>query len=197
MWTQLPKQERPPRPAPMRPSRVNPPKPPEPTRPPAPDSASTRLTRGSLRTSSICRDGISRSGRKTAPRAHVSEPGRSRRRAQAARALRLESGSTFNPTCGVNPGDPVHNDRIRFVGILGPTGTPHDCAVYIPLATFYTLSRSSGPAAHKEHGVLAGFAVRGGPHHSISLAGCSIYEPGIPQPPADFLTVKAVMVHTG
>ncbi|MEN6520179.1 MAG: FtsX-like permease family protein [Armatimonadota bacterium] len=58
----------------------------------------------------------------------------------AARALGLHLGDTFNPVCGVHSGDPVHaHDRISFVGILAPTGTPHDRAIYIPLKTFYTL----------------------------------------------------------
>jgi putative ABC transport system permease protein len=58
----------------------------------------------------------------------------------AAKALRLHLGDTFNPVCGVKSGDPVHmNDRITFVGILAPTGTPHDRAIYIPLKSFYTL----------------------------------------------------------
>jgi len=35
-WTQMPRVEKPPRPAPMRPSRINPPKPPDPRRPPKP-----------------------------------------------------------------------------------------------------------------------------------------------------------------
>ncbi len=61
--------------------------------------------------------------------------------AECARALGLQLGMSFNPTCGVNPGDPVHtNDLIRIVGILAPTGTPHDRAIYIPLRTFYTLA---------------------------------------------------------
>jgi putative ABC transport system permease protein len=57
-----------------------------------------------------------------------------------ARELGIRLGDTFNPVCGVHAGDPVHvNDNIRFVGIMGPTGTPHDRAIYIPLTTFYTL----------------------------------------------------------
>ncbi len=60
--------------------------------------------------------------------------------AEAARELHLQLGQTFNPTCGVNPGDKVHYEKdIRFVGILAPTGTPHDRAIYIPLLAFYTL----------------------------------------------------------
>ena len=94
--------------------------------------------------------------------------------ALVARALRLELGSTFNPTCGVNPGDPVHNDRIRFVGILAPTGTPHDRAIYIPLATFYTLSghgaETQEMAVNEEHREISGAylkikRIRGGAIH--------------------------------
>lgn len=57
-----------------------------------------------------------------------------------ARALHLTLGRTFNPVHGVRSGDPVHiHDLIRFVGIMAPTGTPHDLAIYIPLTSFYTL----------------------------------------------------------
>lgn len=57
-----------------------------------------------------------------------------------ARELGIRLGQTFNPVCGVRTGDPIHvNDNIVFVGILAPTGTPHDRAIYIPLNTFYTL----------------------------------------------------------
>ena len=59
---------------------------------------------------------------------------------EVARQLGITLGKTFNPTCGVNPGDPIHaNDTITFVGIMAPTGTPHDRAIYIPLRAFYTL----------------------------------------------------------
>ncbi len=57
----------------------------------------------------------------------------------AAKALNFKIGSTFNPVCGINSGDPVHNDNIKITGIMSPTGTPHDRAIYIPLKTFYTL----------------------------------------------------------
>jgi putative ABC transport system permease protein len=59
--------------------------------------------------------------------------------AEVAKALGITLGSTFNPTCGVNAGDPVHNDVLTFVGIMAPTGTPHDRAIYIPLIAFYSL----------------------------------------------------------
>lgn len=55
-----------------------------------------------------------------------------------AKELGIKLGQTFNPVCGISAG-PVHKNNIRFVGILAPTGTPHDRAIYIPLNTFYTL----------------------------------------------------------
>lgn len=58
----------------------------------------------------------------------------------AAKRLNIKPGSTFNPVCGVNAGDPVHaNDKITFVGIMAPTGTPHDRVIYIPLTAFFSL----------------------------------------------------------
>lgn len=60
--------------------------------------------------------------------------------AEAAKLLGIKLGDTFNPTCGVNAGDPVHkHDFIKFVGIMAPTGTAHDRAIFIPLKSFYSL----------------------------------------------------------
>lgn len=60
--------------------------------------------------------------------------------AEAARELGISLRNQFNPVCGVNEDDPVHvNEFITFVGIMAPTGTPYDRAVYIPLLTFYGL----------------------------------------------------------
>jgi putative ABC transport system permease protein len=94
---------------------------------------------------------------------------------EVAKELHLELGQTFNPTCGVNPGDPVHaNDTIRFVGILAPTGTPHDRAIYIPLKTFYTLQGHgqdvADMAVNEEHREISGAylkirRIRGGALH--------------------------------
>jgi putative ABC transport system permease protein len=59
----------------------------------------------------------------------------------AAKALKIKLGDEFSPICGVEAGGPVHEkDVLKFVGILAPTGTPHDRAIYIPLETFYGLS---------------------------------------------------------
>ena len=58
----------------------------------------------------------------------------------AAKKLGIKLGATFNPVCGVSAGDPVHvSEHVKFVGIMAPTGTPHDRALYIPLTAFYAL----------------------------------------------------------
>ena len=94
--------------------------------------------------------------------------------AEVARALHIELGQTFNPVCGVNPGDPAHHEAIKFVGILAPTGTPHDRAIYIPLKTFYTLSghgtETQEMAINEEHREISGAylkikRIRGGALH--------------------------------
>ena len=59
---------------------------------------------------------------------------------EAAKKLGIRLGDKFNPVCGVNENDPVHaNEFITFVGIMAPTGTPYDRAIYIPLLSFYGL----------------------------------------------------------
>ena len=85
--------------------------------------------------------------------------------AEVAKALNLRLGMTFNPTCGVNPGDPVHrNNNITFVGILAPTGTPHDRAICIPLKTFCTLEGHGADvqemAVNEEHREISGAYLR-------------------------------------
>lgn len=59
---------------------------------------------------------------------------------EATRQLNIRIGQTFSPVCGVQESGPVHEkDRLTFVGVLAPTGTPHDRAIYIPLEAFYGL----------------------------------------------------------
>ena len=78
-----------------------------------------------------------------------------------AKDLNIKLGKTFNPVCGVRAGDPVHvNDHIKFTGIMAPTGTPHDRAIYIPLEAFYTLEghgdKVAQMAVDKEHREISG-----------------------------------------
>jgi putative ABC transport system permease protein len=77
---------------------------------------------------------------------------------EVAKELGLHLGDTFNPVCGVTAG-PVHKNNIRFVGIMGRTGTPHDRAIYIPLTTFYTLEGHEAVAqmaVDEEHREISG-----------------------------------------
>jgi len=93
----------------------------------------------------------------------------------AAKKLGIKLGSTFNPVCGVKAGDPVHvNDNIKFVGIMAPTGTPHDRAIYIPLTAFYSLeghgSEVAQMAVDEEYREISGAylkikRIRGGAIH--------------------------------
>ena len=85
--------------------------------------------------------------------------------AVAAQALNFHIGSVFNPVCGVRSGDPVHeNDHITIVGILAPTGTPHDRAIYIPLNTFYTLEGHGNDVANmavdEDHREISGAYIK-------------------------------------
>lgn len=94
---------------------------------------------------------------------------------EAAKSLGLRIGNEFHPVCGVQEGDPVHEkDKLQFVGILAPSGTPHDRAIYIPLETFYELSghppETVAMAARNEYREISGAylkikRIRGGAVH--------------------------------
>ncbi len=83
---------------------------------------------------------------------------------QAALELKMNIGSTFNPVCGVKQGDPVHNNVIKVSGIMAPTGTPYDRAIYIPLKSFYTLSghgiETAAMALSEEHREISGAYIK-------------------------------------
>ncbi|MEK7415764.1 MAG: ABC transporter permease [Planctomycetota bacterium] len=81
--------------------------------------------------------------------------------ADVARALGLQLGHSFSPVCGVKEeGGHHHDEHVKFVGILAPTGTPHDRAIYMPLEDFYTLGGHGEAVAdmakHTEHRVISG-----------------------------------------
>lgn len=72
--------------------------------------------------------------------------------AEAARLLGLRLGDRFAPTHGVRSGDPVHEEDVTtVVGLLAPTGTPHDRAIYMPLEAFYGLEGHGEHVARMEH----------------------------------------------
>ncbi|MBX9790942.1 MAG: ABC transporter permease [Pirellulales bacterium] len=83
--------------------------------------------------------------------------------ATVARQTGLKLGDSFMPTHGVSENEDghVHEDKFKVVGILKPTGTPNDRALFINIEGFFLLEgHAKGPgvphaegeaAAHAEH----------------------------------------------
>lgn len=73
----------------------------------------------------------------------------------AARKLGLEVGDTFRPAHGViDDGQGHTHDAFTVVGILEPTGTPNDRALFINMEGFYLLENHAKPvegSAAKPH----------------------------------------------
>jgi putative ABC transport system permease protein len=70
--------------------------------------------------------------------------------ALAARNTGLTIGSEFQPTHGVSGSEGHKHDAFKVVGILAPTGTPNDRALFVNIEGFYLLSghaREVEPAA--------------------------------------------------
>jgi putative ABC transport system permease protein len=66
--------------------------------------------------------------------------------ALAARRLGLKVGDTFRPAHGVlNDGQGHKHDAFTVVGILEPTGTPNDRALFINMEGFYLLENHAKP----------------------------------------------------
>lgn len=62
--------------------------------------------------------------------------------AEAARSAGLRVGSRFAPAHDVSgvAGAPVHEEaEAEVVGVLAPTGTPIDRAIYVPIALYYAI----------------------------------------------------------
>lgn len=57
----------------------------------------------------------------------------------------LKVGSKFRPTHGVDPGGDKH-DEFEVVGVLAPTGTANDRALFVNIEGFYLLEGHSSPA---------------------------------------------------
>ena len=67
--------------------------------------------------------------------------------ALAARKLGLKVGDTFRPAHGVlDDGQGHTHDAFTIVGVLEPTGTPNDRALFINMEGFYLLENHAKPA---------------------------------------------------
>jgi putative ABC transport system permease protein len=67
-----------------------------------------------------------------------------------ARKAGLKVGDTFQPTHGISSGGDRH-DQFTIVGILAPTGTANDRALFINVEGFYLLEGHSLTATHTTH----------------------------------------------
>lgn len=65
--------------------------------------------------------------------------------ATAAAASGLDLGATFTVSHGLEAGGHAHKEKWAVVGILEPTGTPNDRAVFITLGSFFHVE------GHEEH----------------------------------------------
>ena len=66
--------------------------------------------------------------------------------ALAATRTGLKVGDTFRPTHGVSDDGQGHeHDAFKVVGILEPTGTPNDRALFINIEGFYLLENHAKP----------------------------------------------------
>ncbi len=66
-----------------------------------------------------------------------------------ARANNWDIGSTFKPVHGVDDGSGdahVHDEEFTIVGVLAPTGTPNDKAVFVHLDGFFMIEGHEKPA---------------------------------------------------
>lgn len=71
--------------------------------------------------------------------------------AVAARKLGLKVGDTFRPAHGVvDDGQGVKHDAFTVVGVLEPTGTPNDRALFINMEGFYKLENHARPVPGSE-----------------------------------------------
>ncbi len=69
-------------------------------------------------------------------------------------------GTTFGVSHGLVEGGQPHKERWAVVGVLRPTGTAHDRAISIPIATFYAIPGHTVPDQEEEARPLSAVGVR-------------------------------------
>ena len=68
----------------------------------------------------------------------------------AAQRTGLKVGDSFFPTHGVSEGKLHDEDAFKVVGILEPTGTPNDRAVFVNMEGFYLLDGHAKPLSREQ-----------------------------------------------
>lgn len=74
--------------------------------------------------------------------------------AYAAARTGLAVGASFTVTHGLEDGGHAHDEQWKVVGVLEPTGTPNDRAVFITLSSFFHVKghdRPKAPGAPDDH----------------------------------------------
>jgi putative ABC transport system permease protein len=69
-------------------------------------------------------------------------------------------GTTFGVSHGLVEGGQSHAERWSVVGVLRPTGTAHDRAIYIPIQTFYAIPGHTVPGQEAKKRPLSAVGVR-------------------------------------
>lgn len=72
----------------------------------------------------------------------------------------LGIGTTFGVSHGLVEGGQPHGERWAVVGVLRPTGTAHDRAIYIPIETFYAIPGHTVPGQEEGQRPLSAVGVR-------------------------------------
>lgn len=106
--------------------------------------------------------------------------------ARVARQMGIELGADLHPTHG-DPEGQGHRDAFRVVGILAPTGTPNDRAVFLNLEGFYLMEGHSKPVNAYPEDMVQGDAPAG-----IDPDGQEIQPLTIPQ-----REVTSILVRSG
>lgn len=70
--------------------------------------------------------------------------------ATVARKTGLKVGDSFEPTHGVTGSEGHKHDAFEVVGVLGPTGTPNDRALFVNMEGFYLLEGHAKPIEDEE-----------------------------------------------
>jgi putative ABC transport system permease protein len=90
----------------------------------------------------------------------------------AARATGHGLGDELRVSHGLQGATHEHLEVWKIVGILRPTGTPQDRAIFIPVESFYDIEAHKETAQGKEHELSAvGLRVHGGPLKRLELYG--------------------------
>jgi putative ABC transport system permease protein len=68
----------------------------------------------------------------------------------AAAKTKLQVGEEFQAVHGSGEGGQVHSDRFHVVGVLAPTGTPVDRAIFVNMKGFFEIHGAEAAVPHKE-----------------------------------------------